>query len=47
VALRIRASWEVQNIHTARPLFAGKATIAKARAVYGIRDPNEKQLVLF
>jgi hypothetical protein len=45
--LRIRASWETQNLHTAAPIFAGKATMAKARAVYGIRDPSEAQLTLF
>lgn len=45
--LRIWASWEIQNIHTARPVFAGKSTIAKAREVYGIRDPADRQLALF
>jgi len=30
-----------------KPLFAGAATIAKAREVYGITDPNDKQLNLF
>lgn len=45
--LRIWASWETRNLHTAAPIFAGKATIAKARAVYGIRDTSETQLTLF
>jgi hypothetical protein len=45
--LRIWASWEIQNIHTAKPIFAGKATIEKAREVYGIRDPSQTQLSLF
>lgn len=45
--LRIWASWEVQNIHTAKPIFTGKASIAKAREIYGIRDPSQRQLALF
>jgi hypothetical protein len=45
--LRIWASWEVQNIHSAKPVYSGKATIAKARKVYGIRDPAERQMSLF
>lgn len=45
--LRIWISWEVQNIHTAKPVFAGKHSIAKAREVYGIRDPADRQLALF
>lgn len=45
--LRVWASWDVQNIHTAKPVFAGKASIAKAREVYGIRDPADRQLALF
>ena len=28
------------------PLFAGKATIAMARYIYGIKDPGDKQLQL-
>ncbi|MBK8174848.1 MAG: hypothetical protein IPK66_06135 [Rhodospirillales bacterium] len=45
--LRIWASWDVQNIHTAKPVFAGKHSIAKAREVYRIRDPADRQLALF
>lgn len=45
--LRIWASWEVQNIHSAKPIFEGKATIAKAREVYGIANPEDNQLSLF
>lgn len=45
--LRIWASWEVQNFHTAKPVYSGKATIAKAREVYGIWDPAERQMSLF
>jgi hypothetical protein len=30
-----------------RPLYSGKATIAMARRVYGIRDPDRWQLDLF
>ncbi len=30
-----------------KPLFAGKATIAMARRVYGVRNPDDPQLELF
>jgi hypothetical protein len=30
-----------------KPLFAGRATIAMAREVYGIRDPSDRQASLF
>lgn len=39
--LRIWIGWD------AKPVFAGKVTIAKAREVYGIRDPADRQLALF
>lgn len=30
--------------HRCRPILAGAATVAMARAVYGIRDPDDKQM---
>lgn len=45
--LRIWGGWHVVNHVTEKPLFAGKATIAKAREVYGIGDPSDDQLCLF
>ena len=45
--LRIWGSWNVVNHAIEKPLFAGKATIAKARAVYSIANPEDDQLGLF
>ncbi len=45
--LKIWAAWEFQNHVTTKPTFQGAATIATARQVYGIRNPDEKQLALF
>ncbi len=45
--LKIWASWESMNHVTDRPIFEGRATIAMAREVYGIRDPSDMQLSLF
>lgn len=45
--LKIWISWEIQNTHQQPPTFQGKATLAMARAVYGINDPADKQLALF
>ncbi len=47
IGLRIWGGWHVVNHVTEKPLFAGKATIAMAREVYGIRNPDNKQLNLF
>lgn len=44
--LKIWGSWHIQNHVTEKPLFAGKATIAMARHVYGIADPSDHQLQL-
>lgn len=45
--LRIWGGWHVVNHVLEKPLFAGKVTIAKARDVYGIDDPDNPQLSLF
>ena len=41
------AAWEWPNHVTDKPLFQGTATIAMARQVYGIRNPENQQLALF
>lgn len=45
--LRIWATWTIQTHHGTRPLFAGQATIATAREVYGIGNPADRQMRLF
>jgi hypothetical protein len=45
--LRIWASWSIQNYVTERPVFQGAATVAMAREVYGVRDPDNGQMQLF
>ena len=45
--LRIWGGWHVVNHVQEKPLFAGQTTIAKAREVYGIPDPDNDQLSLF
>jgi hypothetical protein len=45
--LKIWVSWEITNHVTTKPTFQGAATVAMAREVYGIRDPEDKQLTLF
>ncbi len=41
--LRIWGGWHVVNHVKEKPLFEGKATIAMAREVYGIFDPDDRQ----
>lgn len=45
--LKIWASWDRINLVQDKPIFAGRATIAMAREVYGIRDPSDRQTSLF
>lgn len=45
--LKIWISWEIHNSHQMKPTFSGDATIAMARLVYGVKDPEEVQLALF
>ena len=45
--LRIWGGWHVVNHVLEKPLFAGAATITKARDVYGIPDPENDQFNLF
>ena len=44
--LKIWASWHVHNHVREKPVFSGAETIAMAREVYGIPDPNNRQLPL-
>lgn len=45
--LKIWAGWHIVNHVTEAPLFKGKATIAMARHVYGIKNPDDRQMSLF
>nr|WP_306263967.1 hypothetical protein [Pararhizobium sp. IMCC3301] len=45
--LRIWGGWQVVNHVIEPPLYAGKITIAIAREIYGIADPDNPQLRLF
>jgi hypothetical protein len=45
--LKIWASWHVHNHVAENPLLSGKATIAMAREVFGIADPEDGQMRLF
>lgn len=45
--LRLWASWDTHNAVREKPTWAGRATIAMAREVYGIRDPASLQMSLF
>jgi hypothetical protein len=44
---RIWGGRHTVNHYTQRPLFAGDMTVAMAREVYGISDPQSGQLKLF
>lgn len=44
--LRIWASWGWANMR-GKPLFSGPATVAMAREVYGIANPQDRQMRLF
>lgn len=45
--LKIWAGWENVNHCTDEPILQGNQTIAFARQVFGIKDPDEVQLSLF
>lgn len=44
--LKIWGGWEWPNLVTDTPLFSGEATVAMARDVYDIADPDSQQLTL-
>lgn len=45
--LKIWGGWRVVNHVNTAPLFSGDATLAMAREVYGIANPDAEQLNLF
>lgn len=45
--LRIWGGWHVVNHVIERPLYSGQSTIAMARAIYRIANPDNDQLDLF
>ena len=44
--LRIWAAWEISSHYGTKPICAGHATVAMAREVYGIVDPQNRHLRL-
>lgn len=45
--LKIWASWDGVNTYEQKPIFQGKQTIAMARLVFNIPNPEDKQISLF
>ena len=45
--LKIWGGWYIVNHHTEKPLFQGSRTLAMARYIYGISDPDNDQMALF
>lgn len=45
--LKIWGGWHFVNHHTEKPLFKDAATLAMARHVYGIANPDDDQMALF
>ncbi len=45
--LKIWAGWKSINPYMEQPIFEGQQTINMARMVFGIIDPNDKQMTLF
>jgi len=44
--LKIWGGWHIVNHHAEKPLFQGARTLAMARFVYGISDPDDAQMSL-
>lgn len=44
--LKIWGGWHIVNHHTEPPLFQGAKTLAMARHIYGIANPEDDQLTL-
>jgi hypothetical protein len=42
----LEAAWEITSHYGTRPIFAGHATVAMAREVYGIANPQDRQMRL-
>lgn len=45
--LKIWGGWHIVNHHSEKPLFQGKQTLAMARHLYGITNPDDRQMGLF
>jgi hypothetical protein len=45
--LKIWGGWYFVNHHIEKPLFHGTKTLAMARHIYGISDPDNDQMALF
>ena len=45
--LKIWGGWHFVNYHAEKPLFQGETTLAMARHIYGIADPDDDQMALF
>ncbi len=45
--LKIWASWESISPYRMSPILQGQKTVNMARAVFGIKDPSDKQISLF
>lgn len=45
--LKVWGSWQVFRPCMEEPLFQGDATIKAARLLFGVKDPNDRQLSLF
>jgi hypothetical protein len=45
--LKIWGGWHFLNHRTEKPLFANAKTLAMARHIYGISDPDDEQMALF
>jgi hypothetical protein len=45
--LKIWGVWHIVNHHIEEPLFQGTRTLAMARHIYGIDNPDDSQMVLF
>ena len=44
--LKIWGGWHIANHHTETPLFQGSQTLAMARYIYRISDPDDAQISL-
>ncbi len=45
--LKIWAAWEWPDHVNSKPIFQGRSTMDMARQIYGVRNPDNKQLALF
>ena len=45
--LKIWGGWHIVNHHIEKPLYQGTKTLAMARYIYGIDNPDEDQMALY